>query len=144
MKYLIIFDSAFGNTQKIARVIAKTLDANVINVNDVEETDIELADFIMVGSPINGWMPLPSINKFLNSLEPNSLANKKITSFDTRVKLFIHGDAKEKISKILQKVGGELAIEPKAFYVKGSEGPLYDKEIDSATEWAKEISKINK
>lgn len=137
MKALVIYDSAFGNTKKIAEVVAKTLGAKAILVKEFKKSDLDGIDLLVVGSPINGWRPLPSITDFLNSL--GDLKNVKATSFDTRVKLFIHGDAKDKIAKTLESAGSKIVVEPMAFYVKGQEGPLIDGEIEKASKWAKTI-----
>lgn len=139
MKSLIVYDSAFGNTKLVAERIAEVLSSKLVNVKDFKELDLKDIDLILVGSPINGWRPLPSIVSFLESLKPGKLNGLKATSFDTRVKLFIHGDAKDKIAKSLKQTGAEIITEPQAFYVKGSNGPLLESEIEKAKDWANEI-----
>lgn len=141
MKTLVIYDSAFGNTKKIAEEIAKALNGQVKLVSDFKKSDLENIELLIVGSPINGWMPLPSIMAFLNSFASDELKNIKATAFDTRVKLFIHGDAKEKIAKNLERAGANIITDPEAFYVKGKDGPLFDGELERASTWAKSIEK---
>jgi len=59
------------------------------------------------------------------------------------VKLFIHGDAKEKLAKKLQSLGSEIFTESQAFYVKGKQASLLEGEIERAIDWAQVIkSKI--
>ena len=137
MKYLIIYDSTFGNTKKIAKEIAKVLGVKAISVKDFQKSDLAGIDFLIVGSPINAWRPLTTITNLLKSFEKDELKGIKATAFDTRVKLFIHGDAKNKIAKGLEKAGAKITIEPKAFYVKGKEGPLLEEELEKAVEWTK-------
>lgn len=139
MKTLVIYDSTFGNTKKIAEAIAKTLEGEAKLVGDFQKYDLENTGLLIVGSPINGWMPLPSIMAFLNSFGSDDLKGLKATAFDTRVKLFIHGDAKEKIAKNLERAGATIVIKPEAFYVKGKDGPLFDSEIERASTWAGSI-----
>ena len=69
------------------------------------------------------------------------MAKVKAAAFDTRVKLFIHGDAAGKISKALAGAGAQMVTEPQAFHVKGKEGPLFEGEIESARAWAEMIKK---
>ena len=57
-------------------------------------------------------------------------------AFDTRVGMFIHGDAAKKITQALKAGGADIIAEPMPFYVKGSEGPLRDGEIEKAESWA--------
>jgi hypothetical protein len=77
------------------------------------------------------------MGKFLSNLKEDKLKGIKVTSFDTRVKLFIHGDAMNKILSNLKNVGAEVISEPQAFYVGGKQGPLLDGEDEKAVEWAK-------
>lgn len=53
------------------------------------------------------------------------------------VKIF--GYAAEPIARQLMKKGGTLALPPEGFYVKASEGPLKDGELDRAAAWARQI-----
>ena len=45
------------------------------------------------------------------------------------------------IADKLEKKGGSLIIPPEGFFVKDSEGPLKDGEIERAVDWAKLIIK---
>jgi len=139
MKTLIIFDSNFGNTKIIAETIAKELDAKAISVSDFNIKKFEGVDLFIVGSPIIGWKPTEKIIKFLTSLTTDHLKEVKIATFDTRIKLFIHGNAAKKISNWLKKLGAKTIIEPQGFFVKSMRGPLFEEEIKKATMWAKTI-----
>jgi len=70
-----------------------------------------------------------------------TLTGVKATTFDTRVKLFIHGDAKEKMAKMLQQAGAAIFTEPEKFYVAGQKGPLLPGEMKRARAWAELIKK---
>jgi flavodoxin len=139
MKAIIIFDSNFGNTQKIAETIAKEFETQAIPVSKASIDELGGLDLIVVGSPINAWRPSEKMGKFLANLNKGQMKGVKAAAFDTRVKLFIHGDAAKKISKALENAGAEIIIEPQAFFVKGNEGPLLDGEIEKASQWAKLI-----
>ncbi|MHC1716299.1 MAG: flavodoxin family protein [Candidatus Dojkabacteria bacterium] len=141
MKTLIIYDSSFGNTKDIAEAIYKGVsgDKRIVHVSEFKEGDLKDVTFLIVGSPIQGWRPTESTNRWLGSLSSEILEGVKVTSFDTRMKIFFHGDAAEKILSRLIDKGGEKLTEPKIFFVKGKEGPLLEGEIERATEWGKEI-----
>jgi len=141
MKALVIFDTNFGNTKIIAEAIAKELgdDAKAISVSDFNVGELEGIDLLVVGSPIVGWKPSERMGKFLASLNKDQLKGVKVATFDTRVKLFIHGDAAGKISKKLKDAGAEIIAKPGAFFAQGKEGPLADGEAEKAAEWAKAI-----
>jgi flavodoxin len=141
MKALVIFDTSFGNTKTIAETIAKELGNNTKTISVTEFNNNELAgtDLLVVGSPIIGWKPSERMSKFLASLNKDQLKSFKVATFDTRVKIFFHGDAAKKIAQTLKESGAEIITEPQAFLVKGKEGPLIDGEIEKAIEWAKTI-----
>ncbi len=139
MKTLVVFDSNFGNTQKIAETIAEEFETQAVPVSKVSIDELQGLDLVIVGSPINAWRPSEKMGKFLSNLNKGQLKGIKAAAFDTRVKLFIHGDAAKKISKALENAGAEIIVEPHAFFVKGNEGPLLDGEIEKASEWAKLI-----
>lgn len=139
MKTLVIFDSNFGNTQKIAEAIAKEFETQAVHVSKVSIDELGGFNLVIAGSPINGWRPSEKMGRFLKNLGSGQLKGIRAAAFDTRVKLFIHGDAAKKISKALENAGAKIIIEPQAFFVKGREGPLLDGEIEKASQWAKSI-----
>lgn len=139
MKALIIYDSNYGNTQRIANVIAKQLSTKAIAITDFSKEDSAGVGLLVVGSPINAWGPTAKISKFLKELASGELEGIKVAAFDTRVKLFIHGDAAGKIAKALEKAGGEVISKPQGFIVEGGEGPLKEGEVDRAIEWARSM-----
>lgn len=141
MKALVLFDSNYGNTQKIAEVIAKEVEAKTINVTDVKTEDLKGIKLLILGSPINGWRPTGNTIQFLNRLEKNELEGVNAASFDTRMKVWYSGDATKKMTKSLKSLGANIITEPEAFIVKDKEGPLLEGEIGRAQDWALKIKK---
>jgi flavodoxin I len=151
-KKLVVYDSVFGNTEKIAEAIGEALgDALVINVSKVTKEDLENMNILLVGSPTRAFRPTPATMTFIKGLEPNALFGVKAAAFDTRIpfdqaesgflkfliKLF--GYAETKIAKALTKAGGELALPSEGFGVSGTEGPLVDGELERAQDWARGV-----
>jgi len=141
IKALVIFDTTFGNTKTIAEAIAKELGngAKAVQASSVGASELKGLDLLVAGSPIIGWKPSEKMEAFLNSLTKEQLKGVKAVAFDTRVKIFIHGDAARKISERLEAAGAEIVSKPQMFYVKGREGPLFDGEVEKSVEWAKSI-----
>lgn len=141
MKSLIVYDSNFGNTKLIADEVARNLDgdARTIHVKDFYLMDLAGVDLIVIGSPINGWRATEKMMVTLEAFSESSFKGIKFTTFDTRVKFFLHGDAKDKLAEVIASKGGKLVIEPKEFYVTGREGPLVEGEIEKAADWANQI-----
>jgi flavodoxin len=142
MKALVVYDSNYGNTKKIAGAIAKELETKAVSVSELGRNELNDIELLIVGSPVNGWRPTEKISKFLSSLYKDQLNGVKVAAFDTRVKLFIHGDAAKKISKGLERAGGKNVTTSQEFIVKGTEGPLLDGETDKAINWAKTLKKL--
>jgi len=141
MKAVVVFDSNLGNTKIIAEAIAKELgrEAKAIPVSGFNIKDLSEIELMIAGSPIIGWKPTEKMDAFLSDLSEGQLKGIKATSFDTRVKLFIHGDAMNKISEKLKSAGAEIIVKPQAFYVGGKETNLFAGEVEKASNWAKTI-----
>lgn len=140
MRPLVIFDSTFGNTKIIAETIAVELDTKAVSVSGISPNDLKGVDFLVVGSPINGWRPTAKMNEFLSDLKKDQLKGLKAAAFDTRMTFPLHGNAAKKIAKKLKNAGAEIIAEPVGFYVKGTEGPLLEGETEKAVVWARKFA----
>ncbi len=157
MKTLIVYDSYFGNTEKIAKEIFNTIpekkDTVIVKVDGVDKTDIESFDLLIVGSPTRAFKMTKKISDFLKSLDEKKLRNKKIALFDTRMNVekmdskFLKfmskrfGFAVDSMTKKIEKKAKNAIFEEKWFYVKDSEGPLLETELENAREWVEKILK---
>lgn len=141
MKTLIVYDSNYGNTEEIAKEISSAIgvDTKAMRASQCDTELLVEQELLIVGSPINGWRPTESITNLLRALPDGSLDGVLATSFDTRLRLFFHGDAKKKIADMLTDKGAHILIEPKEFHVKSTEGPLEEDELKNAVAWAKQI-----
>jgi flavodoxin len=139
MKTLVVYDSQFGNTKKVAETVAAVLKGKAVNVSDFHDEMLKGVTVLIVGSPILGWRPSVKTATFLSSLLPGSLVAMSVAAFDTRVNVFFSGDASKKIEKQLVSFGGKQIVPPGKFYVKGKEGPLTEGELEKAKTWAKAI-----
>jgi flavodoxin len=148
MNALVVYDSVFGNTEKVAQSIAAALGAQAFPVGKMTAGQLRGLDLLVVGSPTRGFRPTEGIAKFLNGLSKDHLAGVRMAAFDTRIVLetidskalrFLvdkGGYAASTIAKTLEKKGGVLAAPPEGFFVTGEQGPLKDGELDRAAEWA--------
>lgn len=141
MNALVIYDSNFGNTKLVAEEIVNNLEGNAktVSVKNFRTSDLKGVDLVIWGSPINGWKPTVATMVAMNNLSKEDIHEIKFATFDTRVKQFFHGDAKDQMAAKIRALGGKSVAEPKAFYVKGKGGPLFDGEMENAGEWAKQI-----
>ena len=107
MKTLIIFDSQFGNTEKIAQMIAAELGGEdntvrLVRVNSVSLEDLIGLDLLVVGSPTQRWNTTEAMTRFLQDLPPNFLNHVRAAAFDTRLRARLGGSAAVKIERLLK------------------------------------------
>jgi flavodoxin len=152
MKAMVIYDSVFGNTEKIALAVGEGAGAQVVQVGALQDGALAGVEMLLVGSPTRGFRATEPIQKFLKGLPKNTLAGVAVGGFDTRMDVKevknkvltflegIFGYAAEPIDKALVKCGGQQAVPPAGFFVHGSEGPLWDGELERAKEWGKQAA----
>ncbi|MEW5868569.1 MAG: nitric oxide synthase [Chloroflexota bacterium] len=163
MKALVVYDSVFGNTEKIAQAIGQAIaqaigaalgpqgQVETLPVGQVTAERLQGLDFLVVGSPTRSLRPTEGISQWLKVLPKHCLSGVRIAAFDTRLWLetidskalrFIvdkGGYAASTIARALEKKGGKLVIPPEGFLVTGEQGPLKDGELERAGAWAKQI-----
>lgn len=146
MKALVVYDSVYGNTEKIARAVAEAItpsgEVKVLRAVEANPSELESIDLLIVGSPVHGGRPTPAVQDFLNKMAQQSLKDIKVAAFDTRAtskfaKIF--GNAAGRIAGQLTKKGGVLTVSAEGFFVTGTKGPLKEGELGRAAAWAKGI-----
>jgi len=145
MKALIIYDSMYGNTEKIAQAIGGAIagDVKVVRVGEVNPSELEAVDLLIVGSPTQGGRPTQAIQDFLDR-SSSAIKGINVAAFDTRLSARwprIFGYAAGRIAGNLKGKGGTLVASPEGFFVKGTKGPLKEGELERAASWAKGIAK---
>ena len=156
MKAMVVYDSMYGNTGKVAEAIGQALgapeDATVVRVGEVKAEQLSGLSLLVVGSPTQRFSPTGATTQFLKGIPKNGLQGVRVAGFDTRfpeakieeigilaffVRIF--GYAAKPITGRLEKLGGEVAVPPEGFYVADTEGPLVEGELERAAEWARQI-----
>ena len=156
MKAMVVYDSAYGNTEKVAQAIGRALgftgDVEVVQAGSARAGQLAGLALLIVGSPTQKFRPLAAVTGFLKDIPDAGLKGVKVAAFDTRmtesnvekvrilaffVKIF--GYAAKPIADRLVKKGGGLAVPPEGFYVADTEGPLLEGELERAADWAKRI-----
>ncbi len=156
MKAIVIYDSVYGNTEKIAQSITDAFQAHaevqLLRASTTSPEQLAGCQFLIVGSPTQQFRPIAPVREFLDRIPHNALNGVQVASFDTRftesniakikvldffVKIF--GYAARPIADALVKKGGELVVPPEGFYVADTQGPLLDGELERAGKWAQQI-----
>ena len=152
MAIVIVYDSVFGNTQKIAEAIAAGLagkgEVRLVRVGDASQLDLTEVDCLIVGSPTRGFNATPPTSEFTEGLDAMHATGRKAAAFDTRLdpedikpaplRWVVHagGYAADRIAAGLKRKGFTFLGEPEGFRVGGTEGPLKPGELERATAWA--------
>ena len=145
MKAVIVFDSVYGNTEKIARAIGAAIggEVQVVRVTEAQASALQGLDLLIVGGPTQGARPRPELQAYLKQLP--ALNGLKVAAFDTRLTwrvLKIMGFAAAKIADALKGKGGTLVAPPEGFIVGGAApSKLADGELERAAAWAQAIVK---
>ena len=152
MKILVVYDSYFGNTERIALAIKDSISEKnhvvIKKVIDFVQGDLDGVELIVIGSPTRAFRPTEAITGFLKKIDiskykwiafdtgvDTKLVNSKFLTF--MVKLF--GYAAPNMAKIIKKAGGTMLTEPETFFVTGNEGPLVKGEIDRFHKWFESV-----
>jgi flavodoxin len=155
MKALLIYDSVFGNTGKIAKAIETGVakQGEIVSCPIAKATIDLLAniDLLIVGSPTRGFRPTEPLKAFLNQLTSAQLSSVNVATFDTRIDLktiksgffrFVvnkGGYAADGMAKQFRKMGAKSVLTAEGFLVTGEEGPLKDGELERAEEWGQKL-----
>ena len=145
MNALIVYDSQYGNTEKITRAIGDAIPgARVLHGSEVDTSSLESVELLIVGSPAHGGRPMGAVQTFLSKVPATTIKGINVAAFDTRfesrfAKLF--GYAAGRIANPLKRKGGNLLVEPKGFFVEGTKGPLKEGELERAAGWTGTILK---
>ncbi len=151
MKVLIVFESKYGNTKKVAETIGEGLTEagnkiEVAHVKEVEKGTIKDFDVLLIGSPTYVGSPAKSIKKFIKSLGDLPLQGKSFAVFDTQMGGTGGGFLRNTIKKMeeqikktipdLKRITSGLQVG-----VKGIKGPLGDGELANCKNFGIELIK---
>jgi flavodoxin len=147
MKALVVYDSTWGNTEKIAQAIAAGLAGGTLALplKTAGAEELDKSDLLVIGSPVNNGRPSQSMQTYLKSVKRETAAKLKVAAFDTRLKsrlATILGNAASRITEQFKELGSKVIAEPEGFIVKGQKGPLADGEINRATRWGKDLAQL--
>ncbi|HEU0072571.1 MAG TPA: flavodoxin family protein [Dehalococcoidia bacterium] len=154
MKALVIYDSAYGNTEEVAKVVGRALGegTRIERVGDADWDDLKQYELVVVGSPTQAGRPTPAVKAFLKNIPAGSLKGVEVSGFDTRIdsqaqgfmlRTFMGflGYAAGRIARQLEAKGGRLVKQPHGFFVQDKEGPLSEGELERAADWASSIAR---
>ena len=153
MKGIVVYDTSYVNTNRIAETIAETLKESGIEVDlfyikNVKKLSGNNYNFLVLGSSTKfGTMSL-AIRFFLGEVRSEEWMNKRFTAFDTENPENVEQSriqkkewsAGEKIAeKLRDKKMNQLLPVLKALVI-GQKGPLVEGEVDRTKDYAKQLA----
>jgi hypothetical protein len=164
MRTLIVYESMFGNTQRVAEAVADGIKCH----GRVEAVEVGLVmlpvpddvDLLVVGGPTHAFgmsrpgtrrsakqqaaRPEDSIGNGIREwLARLAATGRKVDTavFDTRLgkPMWMTGSAARSAAKRLRKAGIPLAAPPASFIVTDTVGPLADGELARARRWGETL-----
>jgi flavodoxin len=151
MQTVVIYDSRFGNTEKIAEAIGRGAgtrsDVRVMSTAEADGVARTLPgrpDLLLLGGPTQKRGPSPALRGFLADL-PGSLRAVPAVCFDTRYRgpLLLMGSAAAGAAKVLAATGAPVIAPPESFFI-ARKGPmelqqLEPGELERAEGWGRAV-----
>jgi hypothetical protein len=171
LKTVIVFESMFGNTERLAREMGDALAAGgaqvvLADVRHVRPEDLTGCGLLVLGAPTHAFtLSRPStradavrqgapesrasvgLREWLATLDEvfgAGGARPLAAVFDTRAEKVQHwpGSAARKTGRLLRSHGLELIDDPISFYVEDVRGPVVAGEREHARTWARQLLTI--
>jgi hypothetical protein len=165
VKFVVVYESLWGNTAAVALAIAQGLgpEARALSTAEADATALAGAGLIVAGAPVLGFklptekmresvrrtpgkapappdLSHPAMRTWLAALRPGV---GRAAAFDTQVR-GPFGSAAPEIAAALEQAGYVMLAEPAAFVVKGKFGPLKDRELERARQWGTELADLSR
>lgn len=165
MKFVVVYESVFGNTETIAKAIATGLsEAGEVKLGTVDALspgEVQDAELFVAGGPTHAhgmarrnaheaiagersyrrYGPVqPGQESLRGWIERLTVGPARAAAFDTRFDkpMWITGSAAKKIAARLERKGYSV-VEARSFFVEATGGPLAEGERDRAFEWGREL-----
>jgi len=146
-KALIVYESKYGNTKKVAEMISEGMketagvETELAHVDSIDKSRLKEFSVILIGSPNHVGGPVGNVKKFIKQLGKEDLAGRKVAAFDTYIgKDF--GKAMGKMEQLItKKASGFNLVSPGlSIKVDGMRGPVSEGEDEKSKEFGRKIS----
>ena len=113
MRACVIFDTRYGNTEKIAESFETGLkgagiQTACVNARDVAVDSLKQYDLISVGAPTEAFTASKPMKEFLGKLKSIDLSGRYGFAFDTKLDWRLSGSAAKFIEKELNNLGLQI------------------------------------
>jgi flavodoxin len=129
MKALVIYDSLYGNTEKVAGALASGMreqgvEVDCVRANAVDIGTLEVYEMIVIGGPTHKLGLSETMKTFTKQLKEADFKNKQAFAFDTKYDSRIAGSAGKRIEQRMKQNGMKVIMPHVSAIVLGREGPV--------------------
>lgn len=148
MHVVVIFESIWGDTERLVRAIAVGIGdrTEVINAASAPAALDGDVDLLVVGGPTHAFsMSTEATRKSARDQGATQIPARAtpVATFDTRVvSPRLPGSAAKKAMKRLVALGFQPIAKPETFGVHGYSGPFADGELERARQWGNELARL--
>jgi len=133
MRACVVFDTRYGNTEKIAKSLETGLkEAGIqtvcVNAKDMAVDSLKQYELICVGAPTEAFTASKPMKEFLGKLKSIDPSGKYGFAFDTKASPGIFGSAAKFIERELRHLGLQIIAPRASAIVKGSKNKTALKE----------------
>jgi hypothetical protein len=166
LRALVVYESMFGNTEKVAAAVLHGLqhegvDTGLVEAGSAPATLPDDLDLLVVGGPTHGFsmsrtstradavrQGAPSeragtgIREWLESVRLDAALRPVVATFDTRVTKvrWIPKAAGPSAARVARRRGLEVVAKPVGFLVDDVRGPLLEHELEHAVAWGRRLA----
>jgi flavorubredoxin len=143
MQTLVVYDSKFGNTSRIAHAMAEAVKprsgVQLVALEELLPGELGTVDLLIIGCPTQSHGLSPRIRKFTNGLSGRAANGMVAATFDTRYRMPTGrtGSAARTLARRLYRNGIRLLTHESFFVAHGQPPELEPGEITRAADWAK-------
>jgi hypothetical protein len=165
MRAIVVYESMYGNTRRIAESIAAgfgSSECSVVHVSRLDQSCLDGCSLVIVGGPTHVFgMSRPSsrhsavaatakpgskltaepdaegpgLREVLPSIDGTGYA---AVAFDTRIRTRFSGRAAKRLTRLLRRRGFDVAVAPQSFFVTRA-NELEPDECARALEWGQRL-----
>ncbi|UCD00673.1 MAG: flavodoxin domain-containing protein [Promethearchaeota archaeon] len=149
-KALILYDSVYGNTKKVAMSLSRGLEAGGLyvdssSIEDFDIVELKSYDIIGIGGPTHYHGASKRMKSFLNKIKHLKMEGKYGFAFETKGEFRLAGSAAKRIARYLNKMKLKIVHPIIAGIVLDKEGPLKNATLDLMEQVGLKISdNVNK
>jgi flavodoxin len=159
MQAVVIFDTQFGNTEQVARAIARGLadhaSVDVLAATTAMGRPDSPPDLLLIGGPTQRHGMSPALAAYVDALPRAELQNTRVATFDTRYRIapLLSGSAARDAAGRLRRSGLRLIAAPESFFIERDRPPdgenrrhgselLEAGELERARAWGQRLASL--